>query len=145
MLVVEPARNQDAQALAELAARTLSETFAPEWLSAHMAPRNACFVARDVPSNRVVGFALAERSGPEAHLLALAVDAQTREKGVGTNLVKTVGREMGRDGAWRMALEVRADNPSAQQFYARLGFVPEGLKEGVYRDGGSAVQMARPL
>lgn len=137
--------NQDAVQVARLAARTLSERFDPEWLAEHMTDRNAFFVARDVPSNRVVGFAVAERQGLEGHLLALAVDRARQAQGIGSTLVKTVGRELARDGAYRMGLEVRADDAYAQAFYQRLGFSPEGLQEHVYRDGADAVRMGRPL
>ena len=145
MLVVEPARNEDAPKVARLAANTLSEQYDAEWLSNHMTDRNAFWVARHVPTNRVVGFALAEQSGPEAHLLALAVSDQARRRGIGSTLVRTVQHDLARQGAFRMNLEVRADDPSTQGFYERLGFAPQGLEEKVYRDGGDAVRMAKPL
>lgn len=145
MLVVEPARNEDAIEITKLAARNLSEQYDPEWLVGQISKPHAFYVARDVPRNRVVGFALADLDGTEGHLLAIAVEPVHRQHGLGRALVKTVSSELAREGAYRMHLEVRADDPRAQLFYAGLGFAPEGLQEHVYVDGGDAVRMARPL
>jgi ribosomal-protein-alanine N-acetyltransferase len=102
-------------------------------------------VARDVPTNRVVGFALASSESCEGHLLAIAVDRQFRGAGIGSALLRNVRQEMTRSGAMRLKLEVRADDRAAQQFYTRHGFAPEGLESHVYSDGSDAVRMARPL
>ncbi len=143
--MVEPARDEDTAKISQLAARTLSERYDPEWLSEHMTDRNAFWVARDVPTNRVVGFALAEQVGAEGHLLALAVSDRLRRRGIGSTLVKTVQNDLARQGAFRLNLEVRADDPMTQGFYHRLGYAPLGLEEHVYKDGGDAVKMAKPL
>ncbi|MEK6985044.1 MAG: GNAT family N-acetyltransferase [Candidatus Thermoplasmatota archaeon] len=145
MLVVEPIRNEDVDAVADLAARTMSEHYDPEWLAAHAAGRGPFWVARDVERNELVGFALAGRNGAEGHLLAIGVDAARRHRGIGSALVRTVRNDLARSGAFRLTLEVRAEDTAAQAFYSRHGFAPEGLEAAVYRDGGDAVKMARPL
>lgn len=145
MLVVEPARKEDLDRVSRLAARTLSEQYEPEWLAAHMGERSPFWVARDVRTNEVVGFALADREGLEGHLLAIGVDRANRQRGIGSALVKTVKSDLARAGAYRLVLEVRADDQATQAFYTRHGFAPEGLTEGVYRDGGDALTMVRPL
>ncbi len=145
MLVVEPARNEDMDAVSRLAARTLSEQYDPEWLASHMGERTPFWVARDVRLNQVVGFALADRDGVEGHLLAIAVDKASQKRGIGSALVKTVRNDLALSGAYRLRLEVRSDDAATQAFYARHGFAPEGIQESVYRDGGDAVTMARPL
>jgi ribosomal-protein-alanine N-acetyltransferase len=147
MLVVEPVRNTDVDPVARLAVSTLRERFSSDWLAEHAANlRNGTFlVARDVPTNQVVGFALAERGEGEGHLLALAVDAQRRGQGIGSALLGGVRERMARSGALSLRLDVRWDDPAARQFYARHGFAPQGLKEGVYSDGADALEMTRPL
>jgi ribosomal protein S18 acetylase RimI-like enzyme len=146
MLVVEPMRNTDADPVARLASRALSEQYDPLWLASHASDSTTCLVARDVPTNRVVGFALAQtEEACEAHLLALAVDEQWRGAGIGSTLLSNVRAELARAGALKLNLEVRADDRGAQAFYTRHGFFPEGLESRVYRDGGDAVKMARPL
>lgn len=147
MLVVEPVRNSDLDPVVRLAVRTLRQQYDPEWLAQHLQRRRGAFlVARDIPTNQVVGFALAERRDPlEGHVLALAVEPVRQREGIGTALLGQVRDEMARRGAWRLTLEVRADDPEAQSFYRRHGFTPAGLEAGVYGDGEDAVRMERPL
>ncbi len=147
MLVVEPVRNTDLDPVVRLAVKTLRETYDPEWLAHHLRRgRETFLVARDVPTDQVVGFALAERREPlEGHVLALAVDPAHQGEGIGTALLGNVREEMARRGAYRLTLDVRADDPRAQEFYTRHGFLPAGLAAGVYSDGEDAVRMERSL
>lgn len=144
MLVVEPMRNADADPVARLAARALTESYDPGWL-AGQPEGSTCLVARDVPTNRVVGFALAASESCEGHLLAIAVDRPFRGIGIGSALLRNVRQELARCGAMRLRLEVRAEDQATQDFYRRHGFSPEGLETHVYSDGGDAILMARPL
>ena len=145
MLVVEPMRNADAGSVARLAERALTESYDPAWLAEQAHNGSTCLVARDVPTDRVVGFALAANESCEGHLLAIAVDRQFRGAGIGSALLRNVRQEMTRAGAFKLKLEVRADDRATQEFYSRHGFAPEGLESHVYSDGGDAVRMARPL
>jgi [ribosomal protein S18]-alanine N-acetyltransferase len=145
MLVVDPASDDDLRSVARLAREALSEMYAEEWLEAHL-HNHQVLVARDLAANQVVGFAVADRSGPcEGHLAALAVDRFHRRRGVGSALLRGVQDHLVRGGAYRLQLEVRADDPEAKAFYTRHGFSPEGLMDHAYRDGASAVRYARPL
>jgi ribosomal-protein-alanine N-acetyltransferase len=146
MLVVEPVREKDVVPVARLAMSTLRERYDPEWLAGQAQAQPGTFlVARDVPTNHIVGFALANREECEGHLLAIAVERQRRGEGIGSALLSNVRDELARGGAYRLSLEVRADDPKAQDFYRRHGFWPEGLASHVYSDGADAVKMARPL
>ena len=146
MLVVEPVRDGDLDPVSWLAYRALQEQYDPDWLAHHAQTKTGTFlVARDVPTNRIVGFALADNEACEGHLLALAVDRQRRGEGIGSALLKNVRDHMARQGAYKLSLEVRADDQKAQVFYSRHGFSPEGLETHVYSDGSDAVKMARPL
>jgi ribosomal-protein-alanine N-acetyltransferase len=145
MLVVEPMKTGDSLPVAQLAARALSESYDPEWLSTHVQGGKTCLVCRDVPTNRVVGFAVAAKDSCEGHLLAIAVEKEYRGAGIGSALLRNVKQQLTRDGVMRLKLEVRAEDQAAQAFYTRHGFFPEGLETNVYSDGGDAVRMARPL
>src|SRR5687767_5127608 len=146
MLVVEPVRNADVDPVARLALDSLQERYATEWLARHANVAQGTFlVARDVPTNQVVGFALAEKKEGEGHLLALAVDAQRRGQGIGRALLADVRERMRRQGALQLKLDVRWDDPAARRFYAKAGFEPKCIKEGVYSDGSDALEMVKPL
>ena len=147
MLVVEPVRNSDIDPVARLAVATLRERYSPEWLEDHARGvlRGTFLVARDVPTNQVVGFALAENDSAEGHLLALAVDRRRQGQGIGSALLDDVKQRMVRAGAMNLRLDVRWDDPVARRFYSRHGFAPQGLREGVYSDGSDALEMTKPL
>jgi ribosomal-protein-alanine N-acetyltransferase len=146
MLVVEPVRNADVDPVARLALDSLQERYAPGWLAEHANVAQGTFlVARDVPTNQIVGFALAESNEGEGHLLALAVDEQRRGQGIGRALLADVRERMRLQGAHALRLDVRWDDPAARRFYARAGFQPEGLRSGVYSDGSDALEMMKPL
>src|ERR1051326_6481885 len=104
MLVVEPMRNADADPVARLAARTLTESYDPAWLAEQPHLGSPCLVARDVPTDRVVGFALAANESCEGHLLAIAVDRQFRGAGIGSALLRNVRQEMARAGAFKLKM-----------------------------------------
>jgi ribosomal protein S18 acetylase RimI-like enzyme len=145
MLYVEPARGPDLQRVHRIAVESLSEVYGMDWLAAHMA-QEEILVARDLPSDDLVGFAVTTREEPAlGHLLAMAVDARYRSRGVGGALLHEVKEAMARRGAMCVCLEVRLEDSAAQAFYARHGFRPEGLEDHVYRDGGDAVRYACPV
>jgi ribosomal protein S18 acetylase RimI-like enzyme len=141
MLVVEPARDEDVISVAKLAGRALD--IDPSTWEMH---DPCCMVARNVKNDEIVGFALADRDAPcEGHLLALAVDRNHRNGGLGGNLLERIRYQMQREGAMRMVLEVRANDLATQRFYTRHGFHPEGLERHAYGDGEDAVTFAQPL
>lgn len=146
VLAIEPVRASDVEPVARLAMKALREQYDPTWLADHAASEGRTFlVARDIPTNHVVGFALANRGEAEGHLLAIAVDRQRRGEGIGSALLSHVRQDLAKAGAFKMKLEVRADDSAAQAFYRRHGFWPHGLEPGVYADGGDAITMERPL
>lgn len=145
MLVVEPADRRDLTQVARLAAEALSERYSTEWILEH-ADDGRVVVAREISTGQILGFAMARHEEPcQGHLLALAVDRRHRGQGIGSALLRRVGAEMARTGAYCLCLEVRADDPAAQAFYLRHGFHPEGMASHVYSDGADAVRLARPL
>lgn len=141
MLVVEPAQGQDVVNVVRLASDALRMDPTRTDLG-----RPTCMVAKDVASGRIMGFALADRQEAcDSHLLALAVDKDHRGEGIGGQLLERVRYQMRLEGALRMHLDVRADDPAAQAFYVRHGFQPDGLQRHAYPDGEDAVHYTRPL
>lgn len=145
MFVVEPARGEDAVRLARLAHDSLPEGYDAPWWNARLAA-NECVVARDFVSQRVIGFAVGEpEPACDGHVAALAVDWTQRGTGVGSALLRNVQANLRRSGSYRVHIEVRADDREAQDFYRRHGYQVDGLLDGAYRDGSSALRMSRPL
>ncbi|NBC35141.1 GNAT family N-acetyltransferase [Novosphingobium sp. FSY-8] len=57
----------------------------------------------------------------------MAVAASARRQRIGRALVAYVGDQAARRGSGDLALDVWAINPSAQAFYAALGFTPQRM------------------
>lgn len=145
MLVVDRADEADLRTVVRLAREALSERFPAAWLDAHL-DEDHVLVARDLPSDCVVGFAVTQREDAcEGHLLALAVDRFHRRRGVGTALLRGVQDRLVRGGAYRLHLEVREDDPEARSFYVRHGFEAEGIQAHAFSDGANAIRLSRPI
>jgi ribosomal-protein-alanine N-acetyltransferase len=86
--------------------------------------------------DRVVAHAGSLRIVDELHITTVAVDPGAEGRGHGTRLCLAL-LAAGRDaGATAATLEVRAAARRTQRLYARLGFVPAGVRAGYY-DGPS--------
>ena len=71
----------------------------------------------------------------EAWVQTMAVTPAAQGRGVGALLLQELLAEAGRRGQRTVALEVRADNPTAQRLYERAGFVQTGVRRGYYQPG----------
>jgi ribosomal-protein-alanine N-acetyltransferase len=85
---------------------------------------------------RVVGFGGLLLQGPEAHVTTLAVDADVRNRRVGTRLMLVLSRCAVARGAEALTLEVRATNDPAIALYRRFGLAPAGIRKDYYADIG---------
>jgi len=72
----------------------------------------------------------------EAHITTIAVHPDFRNRRYGEALLKELIRRAGELGATRLTLEVRPSNRTAQHLYARLGFMPTGVRRKYYTDTG---------
>jgi ribosomal-protein-alanine N-acetyltransferase len=57
-------------------------------------------------------------------------------RGIGSTLLTDLLDEAGRHDCTEMFLEVRADNPRAQNLYRRFGFSDVGIRRGYYQPSG---------
>jgi len=80
----------------------------------------------------VPGFAEYLQVLDEAELLALAVTPEWQGKGLGAVLLQAVMKELQAAGCRRCLLEVRRSNTRALHLYAKMGFVPAGIRKGYY-------------
>ncbi|MCA9056493.1 MAG: GNAT family N-acetyltransferase [Planctomycetaceae bacterium] len=69
------------------------------------------------------------RGRPLLNIHDLAVAASHRDQGIGTALLTQIARDAAQLGYCKLTLEVRADNPRAEQLYRRNGFTdPAGCR-----------------
>ncbi len=96
-------------------------------------------------SDGIVGYAGLMCIEPIADVQTIAVVPEYEGRGIGTTLLTTLIDEARRRRAADVLLEVRADNPRAQQLYVRFGFEQIHVRPRYYRDGVDALIMRLQL
>ena len=85
---------------------------------------------------------LAPAGAHEGDIQTIAVAEQARGHGLGRTLMLSLIAEARKRGVREVFLEVRADNPPAQELYRRLGFEELGIRPGYYQpDNVDAIVM----
>ena len=87
------------------------------------------------------GFGWIDETTPE---MAIAVESEFQNCGVGARLMKALKAELGAAGATQIALNVRADSP-AVRLYQKLGFAKIDGSERRNWAGGVSFNMRTPL
>ncbi len=94
---------------------------------------------------QLVGFAGLMLVSDDAHVTTLAVNANARKGGLGTQLMlELVEAGLGR-GARNLTLEVRSTNEGAQRLYERFGMVAVGVRKHYYRDDDAVIMWANDI
>lgn len=96
-------------------------------------------------SGEIVGYAGLMCIEPIADVQTIAVVPEHEGRGIGSALLTELIRESRRRHAADVLLEVRADNPRAQQLYRRFGFKQIHVRPRYYRDGIDALIMRLQL
>jgi len=92
------------------------------------------------------GGLLAPIGSGEADIQTIAVATTARREGLGRMIMRALIEEAGRRSASHIFLEVRADNPNAEQLYLSLGFEQIAVRPKYYQpDGVDAHIMKMPL
>jgi len=82
----------------------------------------------------------------DADIQTIAVAPDARRHGLGRNLMRALINEAQQRGATAVFLEVRADNPAAQQLYSILGFEHIAVRPRYYQpDNVDAIVMRLAL
>jgi len=85
-------------------------------------------------------------AGRDAHLLALALHPDWRNRGIGSALLGALIKAARDTGCTEVFLEVREDNPRARGLYLRRGFEEIGVRRGYYQPSGvDAIVMRKDL
>ncbi|WP_209753541.1 MULTISPECIES: ribosomal protein S18-alanine N-acetyltransferase [unclassified Arthrobacter] len=96
-------------------------------------------------AGEIVGYAGLMCIEPIADVQTIAVVPECEGKGIGSALLTELISESRRRRAADVLLEVRADNPRAQDLYRRFGFEQIHVRPRYYRDGVDALIMRLQL
>lgn len=108
--------------------------------------RHRFYLAAVDETESLLGWAGIRVVGDTAEILTVGVVPQARQQGIGGRLLAMLLDEARRRGAVEAFLEVRVDNPVAQQLYERARFVRVGIRRGYYAGGRvDAVVMRRAI
>jgi [ribosomal protein S18]-alanine N-acetyltransferase len=146
---LRPLRYEDLAAVLDLE-RTLfpDDAWSPGMFAEELAMqgRGRHYVAAE-EGNALVGYAgMMLPGGRQAEVLTLAVDERHWGQGTGSALLTDLLDEAARQNCQEVFLEVRADNPRAQDLYRRFGFEHVGIRRGYYQPSGmDAIVMRREL
>jgi len=80
----------------------------------------------------IVGWCATRLIAPEAELLKIAVDQQSRRAGIATALLDHLTRFLSKRSIELLFLEVRSENQSALNFYIKSGFLQIGVRPKYY-------------
>lgn len=107
-------------------------------------PETRRYVVAEV-AGEIVAYAGLMCIEPIADVQTIAVVPEFEGKGIGSAVLTELIEEARRRHAADVLLEVRADNPRAQQLYLRFGFEQIHVRPRYYRDGTDALIMRLEL
>lgn len=96
-------------------------------------------------NKELIGYAGLMCVPPTADVQTIGVRSDREGKGIGSELLTALIDEAKRGGAIDLLLEVRQDNPRAQQLYRRFGFQHIHTRPRYYRGGVDALIMQLSL
>ncbi|GGH60304.1 ribosomal protein S18-alanine N-acetyltransferase [Rothia aerolata] len=94
---------------------------------------------------KIIGYAGAMSVADTADIQTIAVLPEYEGRGFGRAMLDFLHREVAARQAERVLLEVRADNPRAQDLYRRSGYEHIHTRPHYYRDGVDALIMQKRL
>ena len=150
-IAIRAARRSDTDYIVRLSEQAFHvygpyEGLVSQWLET--APTETYIASLDL---RSAGFAMIGQLSPTAdrggviELLAIAVDAGKRRKGIGAALMKAVENRAVELRSKRVILHTGTDNLAAQALFSRSGYTPCEIKQHFYPAGQDAVMMAKAL
>ena len=123
-----------------------SDAWSKPTMRAELGDQNGYYLVAFPPGDptQIDGYAglRAPPKAPQADIQTIAIVETARRAGLGRVLMLRLIDEARERGATEVFLEVRADNPSAQALYAKLGFDELAVRPRYYQpDGVDAIVM----
>lgn len=111
-----------------------TDAWSTEMMRAELVSPHGRYIV-DEEAGRLVGYAglRAVSGAADADIQTITVDGAARGRGRGRTMLRELLRTADERGARTVFLEVRADNPVAQQLYRSEGFVEIGRRPRYYQ------------
>jgi ribosomal-protein-alanine N-acetyltransferase len=140
-LSIERALPQDAEAIAVLHAKALPPGWPAGEIAASCCNENRA-VLMAIDGLDFCGFAILQFAADEAEILAIAVEEETRRRGVACRLLETALGICEERLISYVYLEVAERNEPALKLYKKHGFSIAGRREGYYHGASPAAENA---
>jgi ribosomal-protein-alanine N-acetyltransferase len=132
--LLRPAVEADLNQVVEIERACFADPWTEESFRRLLAGHSAIFQVIGYPPDfRIAGYVIAFAIGEDAELLNLAVDPQSRGKGLAGQMLDAVLIEMSGRGVRTAFLEVRESNGAALALYGSRGFTEIGRRRNYYR------------
>lgn len=119
--------------VAELEKQCFSDPWSLRSIQSELTNLLSCWVVA-LCDDKVVGYVGSQTVLGEADMMNLAVSADFRRRGIGSELIRELIEKLKIRGARCLTLEVRASNNPAISLYHKMGFVQIGRRPGYYRN-----------
>ena len=131
-------RGDDIETITEIERRSFSDPWSEQSFRDVLAHSRMFFVCARSDANgpaaeRVLGYVVAWFAGGQGEIANLAVDPDSRERGIGSALLDAALDEARRQRTDEVFLEVRSSNLRARQLYESRGFAEVGRRRRYYR------------
>jgi [ribosomal protein S18]-alanine N-acetyltransferase len=136
--VLRPARAADLDAVIAIErAAYPTDAWSAEAMASQLENPNTCYLIAE-EDGALVGYAglMAPRGAETAEVHTVTVTEDHRRRGIGRRMLVALLEEAAARGASEVFLEVRVDNPAAQDLYRSLGFETIGVRRGYYQPEG---------
>lgn len=87
-----------------------------------------------VENGKLLGYVGSQSVMDEADMMNVAVEPNSRRRGIGRQLVEALVRVLAEKQVHSLTLEVRASNEPAKALYEQLGFLQIGRRPNYYRN-----------
>ena len=87
-----------------------------------------------VENGKLLGYVGSQSVMDEADMMNVAVEPNSRRRGIGRQLVEALVRVLAEKQVHSLTLEVRASNEPAKALYEKLGFLQIGRRPNYYRN-----------
>lgn len=132
--LLRPATESDLNAVVQIERSSFADPWSEESFRRLLPGDPAIFqVMVEPPDNEIVGYVIAFAVGEDAELLNVAVEPNSRGKGLAGQMLDAVLIELGARGVRTAFLEVRESNSAARGLYTSRGFVEIGRRRNYYR------------
>lgn len=131
MISIRAMREQDVEAVAALEEQIFSMPWSRQGFSDALNQEGTVFLVAE-ENERILGYVGMYLALDEGEITNVAVAFESRQRGIGGQLIAELRKEAAQRGVERMVLEVRVSNENAIHLYEKNGFAKQGIRRGFY-------------